>query len=191
MALVDVAAREIHAKIVYYGPTLGGKTTNLQFVFDHTSAATKGDFKSIATETQRTLFFDFMPLDLGNVHGFSVRFNLYTVAGQSLYEGTRVAVLKGADGVIFVADAQRDRLDENIQSLAELERTLSAQQGETRSFPVILQYNKMDLPRAMPASELDYHLNTNHRPRFAASALNGQGVFRTLQTACRLVAKSL
>src|SRR6478735_11841000 len=150
MALINVAAREIHGKIVYYGTGLCGKTTNLQYIHGKIPHDTKGDLLSIATETERTLFFDFLPLDLGKVHGFTIRFHLYTVPGQVLYERTRIAVLNGADGVVFVADAQRDRLGDNVRSLQELAKNLSQQGKKFLEFPMVMQYNKRDMPDALP-----------------------------------------
>ena len=191
MALIDVAAREIHGKIVYYGPGLGGKTTNLKFIHDRLPAGSKSDLVSIATENERTLFFDFLPLDLGRVHGFSVRFHLYTVPGQNRYERTRMAVLSGADGVVFVADAQEERLGDNLASLGELEQNLSRQGKRFRDHPLVLQYNKMDLPDALPAPELDRHLNTLEAPRFEATAFQGIGVFETLREICKQTTRNL
>ncbi len=191
MALINVAAREIHGKIVYYGPGLGGKTTNLRFIHDRLPAGTKSDLISIATETERTLFFDFLPLDLGRIHGFTIRFHLYTVPGQNRYERTRMAVLSGADGVVFVADAQRERLEDNLASLQELEQNLSRQGKLFSDHPLVMQYNKMDLPDALPAPELDRHLNTLEAPRITAAALHGAGVFETLREICKLTTKSL
>src|SRR5688572_9676907 len=155
MALINVAAREIHGKIVYYGPGLCGKTTNLQYIHSQIPANGRSDLLSIATETERTLFFDFMPLELGKVHGFSIRFHLYTVPGQVLYERTRVAVLNGADGVVFVADAQRDRLKENLGSLMELSQNIKAQGKRFSDYPLVLQYNKRDIPNALPLPIMD------------------------------------
>ena len=191
MALINVAAREIHGKVVYYGPGLGGKTTNLQYIHSKIPAGTKGDLLSIATETERTLFFDFLPLDLGKVHGFTIRFHLYTVPGQGLYERTRIAVLNGADGVVFVADAQRDRLPDNLQSLKELAQNISQQGKRFLEFPLVMQYNKMDLPDALPVPVLDRYLNTMRVPRFEAVAVNGIGVFETLRAVCKLVINKL
>src|SRR5690606_3177799 len=169
MALRHVAARGIHGKIVYYGPGLCGKTTNLQVIHSKIPQNGRSDLLSIATETERTLFFDFMPLELGQVHGFSIRFHLYTVPGQILYERTRVAVLNGTDGVVFVADAQRDRLADNLQSLRELAHNLKNQGKRLVDFPLVMQYNKMDLPTALPTPVLDRYLNTIKVPRFEAS----------------------
>ncbi|HEU5424339.1 MAG TPA: gliding-motility protein MglA [Nitrolancea sp.] len=191
MALINVAAREIHGKIVYYGPGLSGKTTNLQFIHSRIPNNTKGDLLSIETETERTLFFDFLPLDLGKVHGFSIRFHLYTVPGQILYERTRVAVLNGADGVVFVADAGRDRLPDNLQSLRELAQNLTAQGKRFLDYPLVMQYNKMDLPEALPIPVLDRYLNTIRVPRFEAVARDGKGVFETLRAISKLVVNKL
>lgn len=191
MALINVAAREIHGKIVYYGPGLCGKTTNLQYIHSQIPMNGRSDLLSIATETERTLFFDFMPLELGKVHGFSIRFHLYTVPGQILYERTRVAVLNGADGVVFVADAQRDRLADNLQSLRELAQNLKNQGKRMVDYPLVMQYNKMDLPTALPTPVLDRYLNTIKVPRFEASAVNGQGVFETLRAVSKLVINKL
>jgi signal recognition particle receptor subunit beta len=191
MALINVAAREIHGKIVYYGPGLCGKTTNLQVIHAKIPQNGRSDLLSIATETERTLFFDFMPLELGQVHGFSIRFHLYTVPGQILYERTRVAVLNGTDGVVFVADAQRDRLADNLQSLRELAHNLKNQGKRLVDFPLVMQYNKMDLPTALPTPVLDRYLNTIKVPRFEASAVNGDGVFETLRAISKLVVNKL
>jgi signal recognition particle receptor subunit beta len=191
MALINVAAREIHGKIVYYGPGLSGKTTNLQFIHSKIPSNNKGDLLSIETETERTLFFDFLPLDLGKVHGFSIRFHLYTVPGQILYERTRVAVLNGADGVVFVADAERDRLPDNLQSLRELAQNLTAQGKRFLDYPLVMQYNKMDLPDSLPIPVLDRYLNTIKVPRFEAVARDGKGVFETLRAISKLVVNKL
>jgi signal recognition particle receptor subunit beta len=191
MALINVAAREIHGKIVYYGPGLCGKTTNLQFIHGKIPQSGRSELLSIATETERTLFFDFLPLDLGKVHGFTIRFHLYTVPGQILYERTRVAVLNGADGVVFVADAQRDRLADNLQSLRELAHNLTNQGKRLLEFPLVMQYNKMDLPTALPTAVLDRYLNTIRVPRIEAEAVNGRGVFETLRMVSKLVVNKL
>ncbi len=191
MALINVAAREIHGKIVYYGPGLCGKTTNLQYIHGKIPAGTKGDLLSIATETERTLFFDFLPLDLGKVHGFTIRFHLYTVPGQVLYERTRIAVLNGADGVVFVADADRNRLRDNIDSLKELAQNLTKQGKDFKHFPLVLQYNKIDLPTALSVPVLDRYLNPMKAPRYESVAVRGQGVFEALRGICRLVTNEL
>ncbi|MGA7672215.1 MAG: gliding-motility protein MglA [Nitrolancea sp.] len=191
MALINVAAREIHGKIVYYGPGLSGKTTNLQYIHSRIPSNTKGELLSIETETERTLFFDFLPLDLGKVHGFTIRFHLYTVPGQVLYERTRVAVLNGADGVVFVADGSRDRLPDNLQSLRELAQNLTAQGKRFIDYPLVMQYNKMDLPTSLPTPVLDRYINTVKVPRFEAVAINGRGVFETLRAISKLVVNKL
>jgi len=191
MALIDLSGREIHGKIVYYGPGLGGKTTNLRSLHGRLPDGRKGELRSIATGDERTLFFDFLPLDLGRVGGFAVRFQLYTVAGQGRYERTRAAVLHGADGAVFVADAQAARLEDNRRSLRELRDNLAAQGKPLAGFPLVLQYNKMDLPDALPAAELDRHLNPTGLPRIEAAARHGTGVVETLRAICKLVARSL
>lgn len=191
MALINVAAKEIHGKIVYYGPGLCGKTTNLQIIHSKIPQNGRSDLLSIATETERTLFFDFLPLDLGKVHGFTIRFHLYTVPGQVLYERTRVAVLNGADGVVFVADAQRERLADNLQSLRELAHNLTNQGKRLIEFPLVMQYNKTDLPTALPTPVLDRYLNTIKVPRFEAVAVHGNGVFETLRAISKLVVNKL
>jgi hypothetical protein len=191
MSMINYASREISCKVVYYGTGLGGKTTNLEYIYSRVNPATKGKMISLATETERTLFFDFMPLELGKVHGFSIRFHLYTVPGQVLYERTRVAVLNGSDGVVFVADAQRDRLADNLQSLRELAQNLKNQGKRLVDYPLVMQYNKMDLPTALPTPVLDRYLNTIRVPRFEASAVNGQGVFETLRAVSKLVVNKL
>ena len=196
MALINIAAREIHCKIVYYGPGLSGKTTNLKYIHSQVPKEAKGELLSIATETERTLFFDFLPLDLGRVRGFQTRFHLYTVPGQVLYERTRVAVLNGADGVVFVADSQRSKLEENVRSLQELARNITRQGKRFAEFPVVLQYNKRDLPNALAVAILDKYLryrgaDSNLVERFEAVASNGRGVFDTLKAISKLVISRL
>lgn len=191
MALINVAAREIHGKIVYYGPGLCGKTTNLQYIHKRIPQEAKGNLLSIATETERTLFFDFLPLDLGKIHGFTIRFHLYTVPGQVLYERTRVAVLNGADGVVFVADSSRERLKDNLESLQELSQNIKAQGKRFTDYPLVLQYNKRDVPTALPVPILDTYLNSIKVPRFEAVAMDGTGVFETLRAICKLVTNKL
>src|SRR5688500_10852861 len=191
MALINVAAREIHCKIVYYGPGMCGKTTNLQYIHSQVPQATKGELLSIATETERTLFFDFLPLDLGKVRGFQTRFHLYTVPGQVLYERTRVAVLNGADGVVFVADSQKHKLEENIKSLREIALNITKQNKKCQDFPVVLQYNKRDVPGALPVATLDKYLNTMAWQRYEAVATTGVGIFDTLKAISKLVISKL
>src|SRR5438477_9370019 len=191
MALINVAAREIHCKIVYYGPGLCGKTTNLKYIHSAVPGHAKGDLLSIATETERTLFFDFLPLDLGQVHGFQTRFHLYTVPGQVLYERTRVAVLNGADGVVFVADSQRAKLAENVRSLQELARNLTQQGKRFLEFPLVMQYNKRDLPDALPLDVLEKYLNSMRAPAYECIAYRGVGVFDTQRTVSKVVISKL
>ena len=187
MALINIASREIQCKIVYYGTGFCGKTTNLQYIHRSAPHPARGDLLSIATENERTLFFDFLPLDLGSVHGFRVRFHLYTVPGQVLYERTRVAVLNGVDGVVFVADSSPDKLEENFQSLIELETNMRHSGKDLGEFPFVIQWNKRDLPGAIPVATLDRYLNRRRVPTFEASAVSGAGVFSTLRAICKSV----
>ena len=191
MALINIAAQEIHCKIVYYGIGYCGKTTNLQYVFKSINPVARGDLLSIATETERTLFFDFLPLDLGSVHGFRTRFHLYTVPGQILYERTRLAVLNGADGIVFVADSQAEKFEENVQSITELEMNLRRLGKDLGSFPFVIQWNKRDLPNALPTPVLERYLNRRRVPSFEASAANGKGVYATLRSISKRVMSSL
>jgi signal recognition particle receptor subunit beta len=191
MALIDLNAREIHGKIVYFGPGLGGKTTNLLYLHAHLPDAQRGEMMSIAGDSGRTLFFDLMPVNLGTVLGFAIRFRLYTVAGQERYEEARATVMTGADGVVFVADAQRGRLRENLASLRELAAVLRNQGKSLSDFPLVLQYNKMDLPDALPVETLDRYLNPMGTPRIEAVALQGCGVVETLRAVCKRTAQSL
>ncbi len=187
MALINVASREIHCKIVYYGTGYCGKTTNLQYIHGHAPQPARGDLLSIATESERTLFFDFLPLDLGTVHDYRVRFHLYTVPGQVLYERTRVAVLNGVDGIVFVVDSSPEKLEENFQSLIELETNMRRMDLNLGDFPFIMQWNKRDLPGAVPVATLDRYLNRRRVQTFEASAKAGEGVFPTLRAICKQV----
>lgn len=187
MALINVASREIHCKIVYYGTGYCGKTTNLQYIHNHAPQPVRGDLLSIATESERTLFFDFLPLDLGTVHDYRVRFHMYTVPGQVLYERTRVAVLNGVDGIVFVADSSPEKLEENFQSLIELETNMRRMERNLGDFPFIIQWNKRDLPGAVPVATLDRYLNRRRVQTFEASATTGEGVFSTLRAICKQV----
>ena len=193
MSLVNYATREITCKIVYYGPGRSGKTTNLHYVYGQVPEERKGRMVSLATQTDRTLFFDFLPLDLGTISGFTTRLQLYTVPGQVYYQATRKLVLQGADGVVFVADSQTRQLDENIESLQDLHANLGEHGMDPRSTPLVLQYNKQDLPRDMIMSvdALDEALNFRGVPYFAADALHGVGVFETLRGIAELVLKRL
>lgn len=189
MSLVNYAAREITCKIVYYGPGRSGKTTNLQYIFGRVPDARRGRMVSLATQGDRTLFFDFLPLDLGTISGFQTRFQLYTVPGQSYYNATRKLVLQGADGVVFVADSQARRFDDNLESLQNLQENLLGQGVDVRTLPVVFQYNKQDLPPdlVLPQADLDDALNFRGVPSFAADALRGGGVFETLKGISEMV----
>jgi mutual gliding-motility protein MglA len=181
MSLVNYSTREITSKIVYYGPGRSGKTTNLQYIYGQVPEERRGRMVSLATETDRTLFFDFLPLDLGTISGFQTRFQLYTVPGQVYYDATRKLVLQGADGVVFVADSQRAQRDENVESFRNLQVNLLEQGVDPRTIPIVLQYNKRDLPDVMSMDEMDDLLNYRDLPRFEARALAGAGVFDTLK----------
>jgi mutual gliding-motility protein MglA len=193
MPLVNYGAREITCKIVYYGPGRSGKTTNLHYIHSHVPEDRRGTMVSLATHTDRTLFFDFLPLDLGTVSGFTVRFQLYTVPGQVYYRTTRKLVLQGADGVVFVADSQIAKRQENIESLRDLHENLAEQGVDARAVPLVLQYNKQDLPRelVLEAAELDDALNFRGVPSHGAGALRGTGVFETLRSVTELVLRRL
>ena len=191
MALINIATHEIHCKIVYYGIGYCGKTTNLQYVFKSIHPNARGDMLSIATETERTLFFDFLPLDIGAVHGFRTRFHLYTVPGQILYERTRLAVLNGADGIVFVVDSQAEKFEENVQSIAELEINMRRVGKDLGNFPFIMQWNKRDMPTALPVNVLERYLNRRRVPSFEAIASNGKGVFATLRAISKIVMAQL
>ncbi len=187
MALINVASHEIHCKIVYYGTGFCGKTTNLQYIHGHAPAQSHGDLLTIATESERTLFFDFLPLDLGLINDFRVRFHMYTVPGQVLYERTRLAVLSGVDGVVFVVDSQPEKLEENFQSLIELETNMRSLSNDLGDFPLVFQWNKRDVAGAVPVATLDRYLNRRHKQGFEAAAVRGEGVFPTLRAICKAV----
>ena len=187
MVLFNYATKEITAKIVYYGPGLCGKTTNLQFVYDSLPSNNKSKMLSLATKTDRTLFFDFLPLDLGKIRGMRTKLQLYTVPGQVYYNSTRQLVLKGADGVVFVADSQDFALDANLESLQNLEDNLKRQGIRLREMPLVIQYNKRDLPNAMAVSELNAEVNKLGAPAFESVATTGLGVEETLKGITQLV----
>jgi signal recognition particle receptor subunit beta len=191
MAVFNYLRKEIDAKIVYYGPGISGKTTNLQYIHEHLKQDQRGKMVSLATDEDRTLFFDFLPIELESVRGFKTRFHLYTVPGQVYYGATRRAVVTGADGVIFVADSQADRLEDNILSLKDLEENLRYYGKSLEGTPFILQYNKRDLPGILPLEELNQKINTQNVPYFEAVAVLGKGVFETLTMICRLVLKAI
>ncbi|HEY2322857.1 MAG TPA: GTPase domain-containing protein [Thermoanaerobaculia bacterium] len=191
MTFINYAAREINCKIVYYGPGLCGKTTNLQWIYDKTNPQAKGKLISLATETDRTLFFDFLPLDLGTVRGFKTRFHLYTVPGQVFYDASRKLILKGVDGVVFVADSQEPRMEANIESMANLDKNLKEQGYDLKAIPYVLQLNKRDLLTAVDPGEMYRQLNFKGEPTFEAVAMNGTGVFDTLKAVAKLVLTEL
>jgi signal recognition particle receptor subunit beta len=193
VSLVNYATREITCKIVYYGPGRSGKTTNLHYIYSQVPEDRKGKMVSLATQTDRTLFFDFLPLDLGSISGFTTKFQLYTVPGQVYYQTTRRLVLQGADGVVFVADSQARQLEENIESFQDLHANLSDQGIDPRGMPLVVQYNKQDLPGdlILPVPELSDAINFRGAPEFAADALHGPGVFETLRGISELVLRRL
>jgi len=193
MSLVNFTTREITCKIVYYGPGRSGKTSNLQYIYGQVPDERRGRMVSLATQTDRTLFFDFLPLDLGSISGFTTRFQLYTVPGQVYYNATRKLVLQGADGVVFVADSQMRQLDENIESLQNLHANVLEHGIDIRTLPMVLQYNKQDLPRELILAppELDEALNFRALPAYAADALHGPGVFETLKAVSAEVLRRL
>ncbi len=191
MPFINFPAREINCKLVYYGPGLGGKTANLQWIYDHTGTNQKGKMVSLATETDRTLFFDFLPLDLGTVRGFKTRFHLYTVPGQVFYEASRRLILKGADGVVFVADSQEDRLDANLETLDNLREHLEVHSLNFETIPYVLQLNKRDLPNILAVEELKKQLVLKGEPAVEAVAVRGHGVFDTLKEVAKLVLAEL
>ncbi len=191
MPLVNYATKEITCKIVYYGPGRSGKTTNLQYIYSRVPWDRKGEMVSLATEADRTLFFDFLPLDLGLISGFTTRFQLYTVPGQVYYNATRKLVLQGADGVVFVADSQRTQIDEDIESFRNLQENLFEHGINIREIPVVIQYNKRDLPNVLAIDLLEEELNFREVPSFPSSALLGEGVFDTLRSISEGVLKKL
>ncbi len=187
MTFINYAAREINCKIVYYGPGLGGKTTNLKWIYNKSNPTGRGKLISLATETDRTLFFDFLPLDLGTIRGFKTRFHLYTVPGQVFYDASRKLILKGVDGVVFVADSQPARMEANVESLRNLQANLREQGYDLSRIPYVLQLNKRDLPSAVPAEEMKRQLVLKNEPVFEAVAQTGPGVFETLKSIARMV----
>ena len=191
MTFINYASREINCKIVYYGPGLGGKTTNIKFVYEKTNPNAKGKLISLATETDRTLFFDFLPVDLGEVRGFKTRFHLYTVPGQVYYNASRKLILKGVDGVVMVADSQVERMEANLESLDNLRINLGEQGYDLAKVPYVVQYNKRDLPNAAPLDEMRRLLNPMGVPDFEASATVGTGVFETLKAVAKGVLNDL
>ena len=191
MSLINYSSREINCKIVYYGPGLCGKTTNIQYVYNKVEPGTKGKLITLATEMDRTLFFDFLPLELGTVKGFKTRFHLYTVPGQVYYDASRKLILRGVDGIVFVADSQSARYDANIESLYNLHENLEEYKLNVDDIPFVVQYNKRDMPDVISTEELEQELNPDGYPSFEAVAVNGDGVFDTLKSIAKGVLRKL
>ena len=191
MSFVNYHTKEINCKIVYYGPGLGGKTTNIQHVYQKTALNNKGKMVTLNTENERTLFFDFLPLDLGSIRGYKTRFHLYTVPGQVFYEASRKLILRGVDGVVFVADSQMERMEANIESFEGLVKNLEEQGYDIAKLPLVMQWNKRDLPNTVSVDDLQSKLNKYDVPTFEASAIEGRGVFETLKSVSKLVLLNL
>lgn len=191
MSLINYSSREINCKIVYYGPGLCGKTTNIQYVYNKVAPETKGKLITLATEMDRTLFFDFLPLELGTVKGFKTRFHLYTVPGQVYYDASRRLILRGVDGIVFVADSQTSRYDANIESLYNLHENLESYKLKLEDIPYVIQYNKRDMPEIIDLEDLEQELNPQGYPYFEAIAVKGDGVFDTLKCVAKDVLKKL
>lgn len=187
MSFINHNAKEIHCKIVYYGPSLGGKTTNVQWVYQTTAEDQKSKLVALNTDVERTLFFDFLPMNIGEIRGFKTRFHLYTVPGQVVYDASRKLILKGLDGVIFVADSQIERMEENLESLRNLEKNLEQQGYNIREIPLVIQYNKRDLPNVASLKELRSALNKYNSPDFEAIATEGKGVMESLKTVSKSI----
>lgn len=191
MSFINYAAKEINCKVIYVGCGLSGKTTNVQYIYEKTQEGTRGKLVTLSSENERTLFFDFLPLSVGDVRGFKTRFHLYTIPGQTFYEVSRQFILKGVDGVVFVVDSAPDRMEANIEAWEQLERTLESQGYELGRIPLVFQYNKRDLPDAVPLAELEATFNPTRKPYFEASAHNGKGVMETLQAISLAVIEEL
>jgi signal recognition particle receptor subunit beta len=191
LSFINYATKEINCKIVYYGPGLSGKTTNVQYIYEQTQQDRRGKLVTLSTENERTLFFDFLPLAVGDVRGYKTRFHLYTIPGQTFYEVSRQFILKGVDGIVFVADSQSERMEANIESYESLEKSLDQAGYEIGKMPLVLQYNKRDMPGAVPLRELESTFNPLHRPFFEAVASRGDGVMETLQSISQWVIREL
>ncbi|MGD2045458.1 MAG: ADP-ribosylation factor-like protein [Gemmatimonadota bacterium] len=191
MSMINYASREINCKIVYYGTGLGGKTTNLEYIYSRVNPETKGKMISLATESERTLFFDFLPIDLGEVRGFKTRFHLYTVPGQVYYNASRRLILKGVDGIVFVADSQASRAEANIESMHNLYENLETYGYDLENIPFAIQYNKRDMDNILPVEEIRAQINPMGVPDFEGTAIEGKGVFETLSCVSKLVVESL
>ncbi|OFZ18793.1 MAG: gliding-motility protein MglA [Bdellovibrionales bacterium GWB1_55_8] len=191
MSFINYANKEVNCKIIYYGAGLGGKTTNIQYIFEHTQDTRKGKLVTLSTDNERTLFFDFLPLSVGEVHGYKTRFHLYSVPGQTFYESSRQFILKGVDGIVFVVDSQPERMESNIESFESLEKSLELQGYDLSKLPLVFQYNKRDVPGAVSIKELEATFNPTHLPYFEAVANRGQGVMETLQAISQQVIREL
>ncbi|MFZ3229873.1 MAG: ADP-ribosylation factor-like protein [Pseudobdellovibrio sp.] len=191
MSFINYNAKEIHCKLVYYGPSLGGKTTNIQWVYQSLAKDQQAKLVALNTEIERTLFFDFLPLDVGEIRGFQTRFHVYTVPGQVIYDASRRLILKGLDGVVFVVDSQADRLEENIASMKNLEKNLEQQGYNIKEIPLLIQYNKRDLPNSMPIAELRHHINKHNAPEIEAVAFGGKGVLESFKMVSKNVIQIL
>jgi mutual gliding-motility protein MglA len=191
MSFINYSSKEINCKIVYYGPGLSGKTTNLKYIYNNSDPESRGRLISLTGDDNRSLFFDFLPLDLGEINGFRTRFHLYTVPGQVMYESSRKLILKGVDGVVFVADSQRDRMDANKKSLEKLGDHLEDYGYEIKTLPMVFQYNKRDIPAVMPAGEMSEFLNIYSKSEIEAVAINGTGVYDTLREITKIVLDEL
>lgn len=191
MAFINQEAREIHCKLVYYGPSLGGKTTNVQWVYSRTTGQGETQMQAFNANTERTLFFDFLPMDVGEIRGLKTRFHLYTVPGQVVYDASRKLIMKGLDGVVFVADSQLERMEENLEALRNLEKNLDQQGYDIRRVPLVIQYNKRDLPNVTPLAEMRASLNRVNAPDFEAVASSGKGVMETLRTISKTIVTTL
>lgn len=191
MSFINYASKEVNCKIIYCGPGLSGKTTNIQYVYEQTQQENRGKLITLSTENERTLFFDFLPLAVGDIRGYRARFHLYTIPGQTFYEVSRQFILKGVDGIVFVADSLAERMDSNIESFELLEKSLEKQGYDLNRIPLVFQYNKRDVPDVVSLHELESTFNSMHRPYFEAVANRGDGVMETLQSICQLIVNEL
>lgn len=191
MSFINYATKEINCKVIYYGPGFSGKTTNVQCIYEHTQQEHRGKLVTLSTENERTLFFDFLPLAVGEVRGYKTRFHLYTIPGQTFYEVSRQFILKGVDGIVFVADSQAERMEANIESYESLEKSLERQGYDIHKLPVVFQFNKRDMPGIVSLRELESTFNPMRRPQFEAVAHRGQGVMETLQSISQAVIREL
>ena len=187
MSFINYNAKEIHCKIVYYGPSLSGKTTNVQYIFHKSNGEDKSQLTELPNDLERTLFFDFLPLEVGDIRGFKTRFHLYSVPGQVVYDASRKLILKGLDGVVFVANSKAERMEENLQALENLKTNLEMQGYDINKIPLVFQYNKRDLPNALPISELRRALNKYNAPEFEAKASEGEGVMDSLKSVSKAI----